>query len=188
MRSSKTQKDLLGKPIRKRRPKYEAMLERHELKNVPSRADRIRWLSTAMPLRTSYMMPLESLKVFQEARDCFVYGQYVATVVLAAAFVDHWLGGILTGRGSRKVAAKGLADITQYCRDNDVLPGILCDRVDALRRIRNPFVHLKSFDHEHSLGQRMLRQKTHPDTILEADAKDAIVTMFSIATYAKSKI
>jgi hypothetical protein len=187
MPPSHIQKDLLGKPIRKRRPRYEVMLERHELRNVPVRAERIRWLSTVIPRNSVYMMPLESIKVFQEAKDCFVYGQFVGTVVLSAAFVEHWLGGILTGYGAPRIAAQGLAEITQYCRENDALPSILCDKVDVLRKIRNPFVHLKPFDHPHGLGQRMRRQRTHPDAILEADAKEAIITMYSVATYTKTK-
>lgn len=182
------QKDLFGKPIRRRRPKYEAALEKHELKNVPERAERIRWLSTVIPQNSGYMMPLESMKVFQEAKDCFVYGQYVATVVLSASFVEHWLGSILIARGAQKVSAQGLAAIIGHCRENDLLPAVLCDKVDALRKIRNPFVHLKSFDHPHGLGQRMLKQRTHPDTILEADSKEALVAMYSVAIYAKAQI
>ena len=181
-------KDLLGKPIRKRRPKYEISLERHELRNVPARAERIRWLSTIMPVSTGYLMPLECAKVFHEAKDCFVYGQNVATVVLASAFVEHWLSGILNARGSRKEAAKGLAAAVDYCRAKDVLPAVICDRVDALRKIRNPFVHLKAHDHEHALGPRMLKMRTHPETLLERDAKEALITMYAVAIHAKTQI
>lgn len=180
------QKDLLGKPVRTRRPKYEAAFEKHELLNVPERAERIRWLSKVMPENGSYMMPLASMKVFQEAKDCFIYGQYVATVVLAASFSEHWLGGILVARGAQKVAAQGLAAIVEHCRENDLLPAVLCGKVDTLRKIRNPFVHLKSFDHPHGLGQRMLKQRTHPDSILENDAREALVAMYSVAIYAKA--
>ena len=188
MAAGARQKDLLGRPIRTRRPKYEVALERQELRNVPERAERIRWLSTVIPKSSGYMMPLESMKVFQEAKDCYVYGQYVATVVLSASFVEHWLGGILVARGSQKVSSQGLAAIVEHCRENDLLPAILCDKVDALRKIRNPFVHLKSFDHPQGLGQRMLKQRAHPDAILEADAKESLVAMYSVAIYAKTQI
>jgi len=83
------QKDLLGKPIRRKRPKYEAALEKHEIRNIPERAGRIRWLSSVMPQNTGYMMPLESSRVFQEAKDCFVYGQFVGRIQLVDA--TDWL-------------------------------------------------------------------------------------------------
>jgi hypothetical protein len=186
MPSRDDQKDLLGKPIKLRRPKYELALERHELQNVPERAKRIRWLSTIIPKGGGYLMPLESMRVFQEAKDCFVYGQFVATLVLAASFVEHWLGGVLRASAQPKVAGQGLKAIVAHCREADVIPASLCDKVDALRLSRNPFVHLKPFDHPHSLGQRMLARRMHPDSILEADARDALVAMYSVAVYAKA--
>jgi hypothetical protein len=188
MPSRNVQKDLLGKPIRQRRPKYEAALERHELQNVPERAERIRWLSTIIPKGGGYMMPLESMRVFQEAKDCFVYGQFVATLVLAASFMEHWLGGILNAAGQQKVAGQGLKAIVAHCREFNVIPVVLCDKIDSLRLSRNPFVHLKSFDHPHNLGQRMLTRRAHPDSILESDARDALSAMYSVAVYAKAQV
>jgi len=184
---SRVQTDLLGKPLRQRRPKYEAALERHELRQVPDRAERVRWLSQVIPRSGGYLMPLESMRVFQEAKDCFVYGQYVATVVLASAFAEHWLGGLLQASGHEKVATQGLAAIVAHYRERGALPPILCEQLDTLRRIRNPFVHLKDFDHPHNLGQRMLKRQTHPDSILEADAKLALTTMYSVAVHARAQ-
>lgn len=188
MASSNIQKDLLGKPIRQRRPKYEATLERHELQNVPVRAERIRWLSTVIPKGGGYMMPLESMRVFQEAKDCFIYGQFVATLVLAASFIEHWLGGILDAAGQSKVATQGLKAIITHCREFNVIPVALCDKIDNLRLSRNPFVHLKPFDHAHNLGQRMLARRMHPDSILELDAKEALSAMYSVAVYARVQV
>jgi hypothetical protein len=188
MPSRNVQKDLLGKPIKQRRPKYEAALERHEMQNVPERAERMRWLSTVTPRSSGYIMPLESMRVFQEAKDCFVYGQFVATLVLAASFMEHWLGGILSAAGQSKVAGQGLKAIVAHCRECKIIPTVLCDKIDALRLSRNPFVHLKPFNHPHSLGQRMLARRMHPDSILEADAKDALAAMYSVAVHAKVQV
>jgi hypothetical protein len=188
MPSRNVQKDLLGKPIRQRRPKYEAALERHELQNVPERAERIRWLSTIIPRGGGYMMPLESMRVFQEAKDCFIYGQFVATLVLSASFMEHWLGSILCAAGNPKGAGQGLKAIVVHCRELNVIPVALCDKIDALRLSRNPFVHLKSFDHPHNLGQRMLARRMHAESILESDAKDALAVMYSVAVYAKAQV
>lgn len=182
------QKDLLGEPIRRKRPKYEAALERREIRSVPERAERIRWLSSVMPQNVGYMMPLESSRVFQEAKDCFVYGQFVATMVLASSFVEHWLAGLLDAQGQQKIASRGLAAIIEHYREKHLLSKVVCDKVDSLRQKRNPFVHLKAFDHPHGLGQRMLRVRTPPDTILEADAKDALVAMYSVAMHAKAQV
>jgi len=52
------QKDLLGKTIRKCRPKYEIAVERHDLRNVPERGEWIRWLSSVLHKNSGYMMSL----------------------------------------------------------------------------------------------------------------------------------
>ena len=81
-----------------------------------------------------------------------------------------------------------MASVVDHCRAKRLLPSVLCDKVDSLRQIRNPFVHLKDFNHPHGLGQRMMQLRTHPEAILETDAKDALVAMYSVTLYAKSQI
>ena len=127
------QKDLLGKPIKNQRPKYEASIERHDKSEAPERAARIRWLNSVMPGESGFAMPVESYMVFSEAKDAFIYGQYVATILLASSFVEHWLGAVVAAHGSVKVQRRGLAAIIDYCRVEDLLPAALCSRADSLR-------------------------------------------------------
>jgi hypothetical protein len=180
-----TGRDLLGKPIRNGRPRFEVALERADMKSIPERAERIRWLAGVIPEQSFLGMPLESLLVFQEAKNCFIYGQPVASIVLASAFVEHWLGDIIGAKGFQSEATMGLDAITKCCTKNAVLPQAIIDRIDNLRRIRNPFVHIKAFEHPHGIVQRMRRTNTHPTSILEADARDALITMYSVVRYAK---
>jgi hypothetical protein len=131
-------------------------------------------------------MPTETFYVFEEAKRSFVYGNFVSAIVLAASFVEHWLVASLGSRGYEKEAARGLAASTKVARAKNLVNEALLDRVDHLRLIRNPFVHLKSFDHEHTVGQRSLKHGTHPEALLEGDAKEALITMYGIAVYAFS--
>lgn len=179
------QRDLFGNKVGARRPRYEASLERADRRALRERAARIRWLNRLLPARSGYLgMPLETFHIFDEAKFCFVYGSFAATVVLAAAFVEHWLAGRLAGLGYERAANTGLAATVEYCRVHDVLPDVLTSRIDRLRQIRNPFVHLKSFDHAHSLGRRAMRLAKHPHDLLEMDAKESLVTIYSVITYA----
>jgi hypothetical protein len=184
----RTQKDLFGKPIKRRRPRFEWSLERAEKATLPLRAARVRWLKTVMPKNRALVMPLETFYVFEEAKSSFVYGCFVASTVLSAAFVEHWLGARLSQRGFTREADRGLAAMIGRCRKNDLLNPALLDRIDRLRLIRNPFTHLKSFDHPHGLGQRSVRGRSHPGKVLEADAKESLTTMYTVAAYAFSTI
>lgn len=180
-------KDLFGKPVRHQRPRYEAALERAEKGTLPLRAARIRWLSKVIPKNYGFAMPLETASVFEEAKSSFIYGNFVAAIVLAAAFVEHWFIASLASRGYEKQASKGLAACIEVARDNNLVDALVLDKADQLRLIRNPFVHLKSFDHKHNVGQRAWKSKNDPWALLETDAKEALIAMYGVARYAFSR-
>jgi len=130
-------------------------------------------------------MPLETALIFEEAKSSFVYGNYVAAIVLAAAFVEHWFVASLNSRGYHKEASQGLAAAISCARSNDLVDQSILDKADHLRLIRNPFAHLKSIDHEHIIAQRMAKSRQFQiSELLEADAKEALQAMYGVATYA----
>lgn len=67
-------------------------------------------------------------------------------------------------------------------RQHDFASPFLLDKVDHLRRIRNPFVHLKPFENDDGLLKRMLSGKVEePARLLEKDAKMALSFMYTMA-------
>lgn len=178
-------KDLFGKPVRERRPRYEAALENQDEKSRADRAARVRWLSQTIPKNLTFATSLETALVSGEATASFVSGNFVATIVLSAAFVEHWLVASLSSRGYQKEASQGLGAAIRCAMAKNLVDPLILDKVDHLRLIRNPFVHLKSFDHQYGIGQRMAKNR-HFDipALLEEDAKEAIVAMYGIAIYA----
>lgn len=129
-------------------------------------------------------MPSETGHVFEEAKATFVHGCFVSTVVLASAFCEHWMSAKLSGQGYGEAANRGLKEISKFCRSNDLLDSVILDKVDRLRLTRNPFIHLKSFDHPHTLGQRLFKRGfVHDNVLLEEDAKEALVAMYAVAQY-----
>lgn len=180
--AKRKEKDLFGMRVIARRPRYESSLSRAESRTLPVRAARIRWLATKLPRGYTYMMPSETFYVFDEAKSSYVYGCFVATTVLCAAFVDHWVGGQLAGLGFVKEGRGGLAAIVECCKKHDLLNSAVLNRIERLRLIRNPFVHLKESQHPYNIGQRTFRERSHPLTVMEEDAKEALITMYAVAT------
>lgn len=177
-------KDLFGKAVRQRRPRYEATLEEQDKKTRVDRAGRVRWLSDTIPRNLMFGTSLETALVFEEATASFVYGNFVAAVVLAAAFVEHWFVASLIARGYHKEASQGLAAAIGCARANNLVSPLILDKADRLRLIRNPFVHLKSLDHQHGIGQRMAKTRNFDiQAQLESDAKGAIIAMHGVAIY-----
>jgi hypothetical protein len=57
----------------------------------------------------------------------------------------------------------------------------LLDQIDALRRKRNPFVHLKAAGHPDKIDQRAFNLGKQPNSVLEKEAKEALSLMYQIA-------
>jgi hypothetical protein len=185
MKKAGTITDLFGRVIKQRRPRYEASLERREMRALPERAARIRWLATVIPKNKIFAMPLETGLVFEEAKSSFVYGNFVAVTVLAAAFIEHWFIASLGNRGFEKEASRGLAAAIRCARTHRLVDSLILDKADRVRLIRNPFVHLRPFEDQQTVGQRMYQKREYDvAALLEDDAREALVAMYGVATYA----
>ncbi len=121
---------------------------------------------------------MDTMAAIGEARDCFVEGHYIASLVLAVAVIEHIITDCLV---ERSLAHYGLAfaDAIRVADHADIFPSELLARADRLRQVRNPFTHRKSNSHQHSFGNRFLAERVHPRTILERDAKDALSLMYA---------
>jgi hypothetical protein len=121
---------------------------------------------------------MDTMQVFAEAKQCFVDGHYVATLLLALAFIEHVLMDALT---ARQLDGKGgtFAVAIKRARVHKLFPDKLLSRVDALREIRNPFAHRRPPYHKHRFDNRFKDRGEHPDAILEEDAKEALNVMYA---------
>lgn len=174
--------DLFGVKRRVRRPAYEAALENRDLETRSKRASRVRWLNRVVP-SGGMGMSSDTWFVFDEARFTFIDGHFVGAIVLTAAFAEHWMVGELEARGFQKKAARGLHSCIACARREALWPEFLLDRLDYLRRIRNPFVHLKESGHEHSLTHRSWNNGLQPQEVAEADARHAIETILKLVQH-----
>lgn len=127
------------------------------------------------------LMPSDSAIVFTEARSTFVDGYFIAATVLAAAFAEHWMSGVLSSKGFEKEAARGLSSCIRCARRNGLWAEFILDRLEHLRQIRNPFIHLKEFAHPYNLSQRSWGAGRAPGDVVEEDAKFALETILTLA-------
>lgn len=179
-------RDLFGKPIRQPRSKYEVGLEKFDRATRQERAQRLRWVDRAIPRGLMMGGPYETMLVFKEAKDAYIAGQPIASLVLASAFIEHWMAGHIASRGFDAEAKRGLAACVECARSHSFLPDAILNKLDRLRLHRNPFVHLKPIDHEHIVSRRMLRDRLAPEDLLDRDAQEALALMFTIGLYARA--
>lgn len=174
------EKDLFGKAVRKKRSRAEILLSKRDRDTIAARIERIKYLRKVIPSRMGLAGSMEAVFVFQEAQAAFVNGHFIATILLAQAFTEKVIQEQMDTKGYPGTS-RGLKYMVKYCRDNSLLPSVILDKIDQLRKIRNPFVHLKPFDYPYTLSRRIFSDmRKGPAEILESDAKEAISIMVTI--------
>jgi hypothetical protein len=155
-----------------------AALEESDTSSRLERVDRIEWLSLHQNNPSVLAGRAETLQLLKEARESFVDGHYVATLLLALAFIEHTLIEelqLLKLINCDTPINKAIS----IAEEKKVFPADWLGRANVLRLRRNSFVHLKKEEHLHTLGKRIRIEKKHPSNILETDGKDAIDLMYN---------
>lgn len=174
------EKNLFGKTVKKKRTRIEILLAKQDRESLSARVERINYLRKITPSRMGLMGSMDLVFVFQEAKSSYVNGQFIATLLLAQAFIEKVIQSQMEAKGYPGVN-RGLKYMVKYCRDSNLLPSVVLNKIDYLRNIRNPFTHLKPNDYPYHLDIRIYRSKKMvPYKVLEDDAKEALSTMLTV--------
>ena len=154
-------------------------LEQSDSLRRQERAERIRWLS---PHQVEFNGLIggstELISLLMEARECFIEGHYIATLVLATAVIEHLLSSELTAYGKATYGLSFERAIKIATEEGLFTPEALA-QAEKLRVVRNPFAHRKPDDHPHTLGNRFRAEQRHPNLVVRDDAQTALITMYA---------
>lgn len=129
------------------------------------------------------------MQLLREAREVFVDGHYVATLLVAVAFIEHTVVEELQLLGHVN-GSPTFSQAILIAAEKKVFPSDWLARAKKLNLRRNPFVHIKDAKHQHALGVRIRMEDRHPTAILESDAKDVIDLMYNffVATLRETRV
>lgn len=139
------------------------------------RAKRIDWASSLYQSPGLVSGEVVPLSMMEEARICFVNGQYMATVLCATSVVEHLLvaelESTLTGKPmlGKSIDAAEKAQIYSAAMVNDLR---------ELNELRNPLAHRRDASDLSTLANRYLAKQVHPDAIKEQDARRSLEVMY----------
>ena len=120
---------------------------------------------------------MDTLGLLREARETFVDGHHIATLLLAISFIEHTIAEELQLRSITKDSLI-FQNALKAAAEHKVFPQEWIERTEKLRLLRNPFAHLKDLKHEHTIGSRYRKKQVHPATLLETDAKESLELMY----------
>ena len=118
---------------------------------VQYRVERYRflWEEFGPPADMLLIGGIPSMFALDELKRAYVYGSFMAAVLLAQAFIEQSLGGMYSFAGDDKKASKSFAKLIDASRDDEHITQDMADALHRLRKMRNPYMH-----HAAGLGSR----------------------------------
>ena len=147
------------------------------------RADRLRrllWLQDVYP-RAPHGFLFDggwlSKALLEEAKYCFVYGQFVASTVLGYALMERLLAAGFYASGRDDLERASSFDLLEEAEKAGEIASEEHDLFDRLRAVRNPLIHFRRPGAEGSLEGRWLIEGCPPWHIVEEDARRVLSSL-----------
>jgi hypothetical protein len=171
-------KDLFGHEIPEA-DEHRQYLREIDEQTLDARVRNLEYICSVAP-EGGFVMPEETWHTFTEARDAFLNGLYVGTLLLTQAFIEHRLQMFLHQLGD-PAAKRGLSAVVNRLKEVRPEYAFLLDKVNSMRRLRNPFAHLKPMGHADSITQQSVRNQMPSGRLLYLKAKESIALMNTVA-------
>ncbi len=146
------------------------------------RRGRLEWLISKAPPAQIWSFPGGWLgkQLFEEARYCFVYGQFLATVVLGFAFVERTLCAIFYGAGRNDMQRATSETLLREAHKEGLLNKEELKTFNKARGLRNVTVHFRKPLHRDSPEFRAIEGESDLYSIMEDDAKHTLEVAFRL--------
>lgn len=122
------------------------------------------------------------MRLFEEARYSFVYGQFIASAVLGFAFVERTLAAMFYGAGRDDLQRATSERLFAEAGNAGWLDEYEIDLFRLARKLRNPLVHFRIPLHRDLPDARSIEQETDPYEVVEDDAKHILQVMFRLVS------
>ena len=160
----------------------EEWLERERRVGEEARLSRLRWLAAQYPSVRYQLFPggIMPRYLFEEARYCFVYGQFLATVMLGLAFVEQSLAAQFFVTGGDKMERASLSKLLDVALGEGWISQDEHGERQRARRNRNTVAHFRRPVHRDTLERRSISQRELPYTLMEEDARNVLKVVFQL--------
>ena len=160
-------------------------LENEDRVTRNDRLQRLKWIGSLMPEVNYLGFPggLLSKYHFEEMRYCFVYGQFLAAVMLGLAYIEHTLAANFYAAGRNDMERANITELLRRALESRWINRDDFDHIDRARELRNALTHFRRPLHEEGIEYRaFILQNDFPYTVLEEDARHVIQAVFRILT------
>jgi len=118
--------------------------------------------------------------IFEEARYCFIYSQFLATIILGFAFIEHTLAAILFASGRNDLEKVNISKILKEAHIIGLLSDEEYQNLMEAKKIRNPITHFRKPLDKDTIDFKAVLENTHQYNIIEEDAKYVLKVMLKL--------
>jgi len=168
--------------IKRKMTFLEKSLAKYDRNSFEDRLKRFKFLYKIFPKGYGFFSDMETMYIFDETKMAFINGELIAVLMLSLAYIERVIQLRFSSLGLEKESKRGLKFMVNFARKNKLIGTFLLNKIDLLRNKRNPFSHLKDFNHKFNISQRIMAEMKEPLHIIEKDAHEAISLMYFIST------
>ncbi len=118
--------------------------------------------------------------LFEEAKYCFVYSQFLATIILGFAFVEHTLAAMFFASGRNDLERANVSKILKEARKIGWLSIEEYQNLIEAKKIRNPITHFRKPLDKDTIDFKAVLENKHQYDIIEEDAKYVMKVMLKL--------
>ena len=162
-------------------------LKREDAICFEGRLSRLEWLNNNTPGGKDWMFHgILAKGLFEEARSCFVYGQFLATVLSGLAYVERTLAALFYASGRSDLERASLSALLKEAYAEGVIDSSEFQNLEEIREKRNSYAHFRRPLAKDSVEIRALLEDETPHKIIEQDA--TAVSAIALRLVAKNAI
>ena len=160
----------------------EKWLINEDHKSREERLRRLEWLSNHTPQNEQrlFVGGLNTKSLFEEARYCFVYGQFLATVVLSLSFIKYTLAGLFFQTGRNDLKRANISELIDEAREAGWITNDELTNLHKAREIRNSIAHFRPPGDKEKIEYRSIINDEQPYAIFEVDAQNVLDVVMSL--------
>lgn len=121
-----------------------------------------------------------SQKLLEEAKYCFVYGQFLAASILGVAFIERVLAAQFYATGRDELERASAQRLLQEALKSKWITQEEFEQFDAIRSLRNPIVHFRKPLSPDTHERRAIKQNADLYEIAERDAEAILISVFQV--------
>ena len=118
--------------------------------------------------------------LFEEARYCYIYAQFLAAVLLGLAYVERTLAALFYGAGRNDLERVPLSKLLKEAQSQGLISQEEFRDLNRVRENRNSYAHFRRPGNDDTVEFRAISEHEPPYNLNLQDATAVMATMFRI--------